>query len=225
MEKFINDISQLNLGRRIGGGSCSEIFEMTPGVYFKKFCEDYADLSDPINLEFFKVIKTISDIDSLPNIVRANDIYRSESQLFGYSMDKVDALELEKVSDSVLVRELMNGFEELKPSIRTLSSNFVKTEDIGGDNILFNGKMYLLDLDLSLVDKRYIPDELYEATRRSVFESLFQRISGSVITEKVVDDDYVSYMNNLIDVCSNFVDKEVSTIGDFKKAYCKVYRN
>ena len=200
MEKFINDISQLNLGRRIGGGSCSEIFEMTPGVYFKKFCEDYADLSDPINLEFFKVIKTISDIDSLPNIVRANDIYRSESQLFGYSMDKVDALELEKVSDSVLVRELMNGFEELKPSIRTLSSNFVKTEDIGGDNILFNGKIYLLDLALSLVDKRYIPDELYGATRRSVFESLFQRISGSVITEKVVDDDYVSYMNNLIDV-------------------------
>lgn len=225
MEKIIDDVSQLNLGRKIGGGSCSEIFEMTPEIYFKKFCEDYVDLCDPINLEFFEVIKTISDIDYLPGIIRAIDIYRGKSHLFGYSMDRVDALELGNIPDSVLISELMDSFERLKPSIRTLSSNFVKTEDIGGDNILFNGNMYLLDLDLSLVDKRYIPDELYEATRRSIFGSLFNRITGYSYSDAVVNDDYVEYINKVINICSNYVNEEISSIGDFKRAYSKVYRN
>ena len=78
----------------------------------------------------------------------------------------------EDLADDTLVSDLMLGFDGLKYSVRKLSDNHVKTEDIGGDNILFNGDMYLLDLDLSLVDKRFVPDELYEATRRNIFKSL-----------------------------------------------------
>ena len=98
MEKYIESVSELNLGKRIGGGSCSEVFEMDEGIYFKKFNEDYSDLTDPINQEFFEVIKTISGIDYLPFIIRGKDIYRSKDELFGYSMDSVSALELEDIS-------------------------------------------------------------------------------------------------------------------------------
>lgn len=224
MERYIESISELKLGRRIGGGSCSDIHEMTPDVYFKKFCEEYTDLSDPINVEFFETIKAISGIDYLPYVVRADDIYRSRFELFGYSMGKVEALELEDISDDVLVSELMNGFEELRPSVRKLSDNHVKTEDIGGDNIMFNGHMYLLDLDLSLVDKRYIPDELYEETRKQIFRSLFGRLTGTRLNEGVLDDNYLGYMKEIIDKCSENVGHEVKTIGDFKKAYQKTYK-
>lgn len=225
MERYIESIDELNLGRKICEGGCSEIFELEPGVYFKKFNEDYTDLRDPINREFFEVVKTISDIDYLPYVVRGKDIFLSKVNLFGYSMDKIDAVELDDISDNTSVSSLLFGFEELKPSIRKLSDNFVKTEDIGGDNIIFNGHMYLLDLDLSLVDKRYIPDELYEATREAVFRKLFSRITGENFIGNILNDDYLLFMSDLINRCSNYVDKEVRTIGDVKKVYKKTVSN
>lgn len=225
MEKYIESIDELKLGRKIGGGSCSEVFYMEPGVLFKRFSEDYSDLRDPINEEFFEVIKTISGIDYLPFIIRGRDIYRSKDRLFGYSMDEVCALELDDISDDTLVTDLMRGFEGLKPGIRNLSDNFVKTEDIGGDNIMFNGNMYLLDLDLSLIDGRYIPDELYEETRKKVFISLFKRITGEYYSGSVSNDDYLAYMSDLVDGLSNSSNYQVKTIGDVKKTYKKTTFN
>ena len=225
MEKYIESVSELNLGKKIGGGSCSEVFEMDEGIYFKKFNEDYSDLTDPINQEFFEVIKTISGIDYLPFIIRGKDVYRSKDELFGYSMDSVSALELEDVSDDTLVSDLMIGFEGLKVGIRGLSDNFVKTEDIGGDNIMFNGHMYLLDLDLSLVDRRYVPDELYESTRRRVFNSLYNRITGEVFNGNVSNDDYLAYMSSFLEQLSNSSDSSVKSIGDVKKVYKKTTFN
>lgn len=225
MEKYIESVSELNLGKRIGGGSCSEVFEMDEGIYFKKFNEDYIDLTDPINQEFFEVIKTISGIDYLPFIIRGKDVYRSKDELFGYSMDSVSALELEDISDDTLVSDLMIGFEGLKVGIRGLSDNFVKTEDIGGDNIMFNGHMYLLDLDLSLVDRRYVPDELYESTRRRVFNSLYNRITGEVFNGNVSNDDYLAYMSSFLEKLSNSSDSSVKSIGDVKKVYKKTTFN
>lgn len=225
MEKYIESVSELNLGKRIGGGSCSEVFEMDEGIYFKKFNEDYIDLTDPINQEFFEVIKTISGIDYLPFIIRGKDVYRSKDELFGYSMDSVSALELEDISDDTLVSDLMIGFEGLKVGIRGLSDNFVKTEDIGGDNIMFNGHMYLLDLDLSLVDRRYVPDELYESTRRRVFNSLYNRITGEVFNGNVSNDDYLAYMSSFLEQLSNSSDSSVKSIGDVKKVYKKTTFN
>ncbi|MBQ3511513.1 MAG: hypothetical protein IJA30_04375 [Bacilli bacterium] len=225
MEKYIESVSELNLGKKIGGGSCSEVFEMEPGVYFKKFNEDYSDLNDPINMEFFEVIKTISGIDYLPYVVRGKDVYRSHSELFGYSMDEVCADELDDISDDTLVSDLMDGFEELRPSIKILSDSFVKTEDIGGDNIMFNGHMYLLDLDLSLVDRRYIPDELYESTRRNLFKSIYNRITGEYFNGCISNDDYLAYMSNLLDRMSNSSDFQVKTIRDVKKVYKKTTFN
>lgn len=225
MEKYIESVSELNLGKKIGGGSCSEVFEMDEGIYFKKFNEDYSDLTDPINQEFFEVIKTISGIDYLPFIIRGKDVYRSKDELFGYSMDSVSALELEDISDDTLVSDLMIGFEGLKVGIRGLSDNFVKTEDIGGDNIMFNGHMYLLDLDLSLVDRRYVPDELYESTRRRVFNSLYNRITGEVFNGNVSNDDYLAYMSSFLEQLSNSSDSSVKSIGDVKKVYKKTTFN
>ena len=225
MEKYIECIDELNLGRKIGGGSCSGVFYMEPGVLFKRFNEDYTDLSDPINVEFFETIKTISGIDYLPFIIRGRDIYRSRDELFGYSMDEVSALELDDISDDTLITDLMSGFEGLRPGIRNLSDNFVKTEDIGGGNIMFNGNMYLLDLDLSLIDSRYIPDELYEDTRKKVFKSLFKRITGTYYSGNISNDDYLAYMSQLVDYLSNSSGFQVKTIGDVKKIYEKTTFN
>ena len=223
MDKYISDVTELNLGRKINGGSCSHIYEFGDGLYFKKFEEDYQDLLDPINEEFYDVIRYLSSLKGMPYIVRALDIYRSDNLLFGYSMPIINATSLRNVSDEVLVSDVLSGFKILSSDIRVLADNYVKTEDVGGDNILFNGFMYLLDLDLSLVDKRYIPDELYENTMRSVYCGIKSRILG----EARYDDDFsvTDWEIDLVkfrDRTSEYLGYEVMNIGDMKKGYQKI---
>ena len=223
MDKYISSIRQLNLGKKINGGSCSSIHEFTPGFYFKYFEEDYRDLSDEINLEFYEVIKHISEINDMPYIVRAKDIYRSQSELFGYSMPIINGENFRTISDETHVRAVLNGFKPLTKNIRVLSENHVKTEDIGGDNILYNGFMYLLDLDLSLVDKRYIPDELYERTMSSLLCGIKTKLLDDPrYDDKVQVDDWENYFNRLIEMSSNILGEETTTISDLKKGYQKV---
>ena len=223
MDKYISDVTELNLGRNINGGSCSHIYEFGDGLYFKKFEEDYQDLLDPINEEFYDVIRYLSSLKGMPYIVRALDIYRSDNLLFGYSMPIINAISLRNVSDQVLVSDVLSGFKTLSSDIRVLADNYVKTEDVGGDNILFNGFMYLLDLDLSLVDKRYIPDELYENTMRSVYCGIKSKILG----ESRYDDDFSvtdwdKDLTKFRDRTSEYLGYEVISIGDLKKGYQKI---
>ena len=214
-------MSDLNLGEIINGGSCSDIYNFSPGVLFKAFNDDYRDLNDSINLEFLDTIKTISSISNLDFTVKAIDIYRSRFELFGYTMEEINALKFEDLSDEILVFDVILAFERLKSDIRKLSDYYVKTEDIGGDNILYNGNMYLLDLDLSLVDKRYVPDELYQNTRKNIFKCLFYRLTGSGFDGNVLNDDYVEYINRVLDDSSNVAGVEPKTIGEFKRVYQK----
>lgn len=227
MEKYINGISELCLGKKITSGSCGSIYKFADGIYFKEVNEDYMCLDDVINLEFYEVIKYLSEINDMPFVVRALDTYRSKGNFFGYTMPVVFGDELGVISDDVFVSDLINSFYKLIPDIRKLSDNFVKTEDIGGDNILYNGNMYLLDLDLSLVDRRYIPDELYVNTSYSVFRTILSRVLGEVNDEELFQykngnrDNYREYINKIVDSCSEFSGREVKTIGDVGKIYRK----
>lgn len=223
MDKFIRSIDELNLGKKINSGSCSSIHEFTPDLYFKRVEEDYQDLSDEINIEFYEVIKHISEIEGMPYIVKAKDIYRSQSELFGYSMPIIIAQNFRTISEETQVRDILNGFKPLAKDIRVLSNNHVKTEDIGGDNIMYNGFMYLLDLDLSLVDKRYIPDELYERTMNSILCGIKQKLLGdSRYDDKVRVDEWEEYFNRFIEMSSTILGEETTTISDLKKGYQKV---
>lgn len=223
MEKYISDIRELNLGRCISGGSCSKIYEMGNGILFKEFEEDYQDLSDSINIEFYEVIKFLSGLKGMPYIVRGKDIYRSSDKLYGYSMTKIDASQLHSISDDVLVEDVFNGFKVLGDDVRVLADNHVKTEDVGGDNILFNDFMYLIDLDLSLVDGRYIPDELYESTMNSLLFGVRSKLLGSDQVKDYVPVEFIdSYLNSLRNMCSEGLGREVKTINDMRCGYQKI---
>lgn len=222
MEKYIEKLEQLDLGRRVAGGSCSDIYLFDEGFYFKCFNEDYRNLNDSINIEFYETVRYLSDISGLPFIVRGQDIYRSKNELFGYSMPIILADQLYDANDDVLIDDILKSLDLLNYDIRKLADNYVNTEDIGGDNILYNGNMYLLDLDLSLVDKRYIPDELYERTLHSILCAVRSKILGDERCDDVVKDcDYLDYFKRIRDICSNNFDSGVKTIGQFRRAYQK----
>lgn len=223
MEKYISGINELNLGKRVNGGSCSSIYEFGDGKYFKAVDDEYRDLGDSINEEFYDVIKYLSCLCGMPYIIRGEDVYRSSDEFFGYSMPIIVGENFREISDEVLVDDVFSGFLPLSRDIRVLSDNFVKTEDIGGDNILYNGFMYLLDLDLSLVDRRYIPDELYERTMNSVLCGMRSKVLGDARYGEVVDLANIDgYFDSLKTICSEGIGKDVLTIDDMRRGYQKV---
>lgn len=224
MIKYVSGLADISLLEKINGGSCSGIYEFGDNTLFKLFEEDYRDLSDPINVEFYDVITYLSSLNGMPYIIRGKDVYRSSEELFGYSMDRLDAENFRNVSSLVDVETIFNGFKLLSGDVRCLADSFVKTEDIGGDNIMFNNKgMYLIDLDLSLVDKRYIPDELYERCMNSLLCAVRQKIIGDARFDDVVrDDEYFTYLMSLKDDCSMELGREVMTISDMREGYSKI---
>lgn len=224
MIKYVSGLEDIVLLNKINGGNCSGIFEFGDDRLFKLFDEDYRDLSDPINVEFYDVIRYLSSLEGMPHIVRGKDIYRSRDELFGYSMDRLVAENFRNVSSTVEVDRIFSGFKVLSDDVRSLADSFVKTEDIGGDNIMFNDSgMYLLDLDLSLVDKRYIPDELYERCMNSLLCAVRQKVIGdSRFDDMVKNDEYFSYLMRLKNDCSEALGKEVVTISDMHNGYSKI---
>lgn len=223
MDKYIRGIEELNLGRRIGGGSCSNIYEFEKDTYFKEFDEEYRDLSDPINVEFYETISGLSSIKGMPFIIRAIDIYRSLDEIFGYDMPSVAAIELQSISDGVFVNDLFNSFLMLRKDLWVLAENFVKTEDVGGGNILYNGNMYLIDLDLSLIDPRYIPEELYCRSVNSVLGGIRECVLGDKKFGDVVKpENCEGYLYHLKDICAYGLGRKVSTIGDMRQGYQKI---
>ena len=222
MDKYISSIDKLNLGKIINSGSCSDIHQFIPNFYFKKFKSDYQDIKDPLNAELLEVLRYLSELKNMPYIVRAKDIYLSPTTLFGYSMPKIEAKSLDDIEDNILVSDLLTSFSLLSQDVYTLSKHYVKTEDIGTNNLLYNGLMYMIDLDLSLVDKRYIPDELYERTMYSLIYSLNKVLLDDYrYSDKINVNDWENYYKYLRELSSTELNQEAETIFEMKRGYQK----
>lgn len=234
MERYIDDISDLNLSVQVNKGSCSEIYEYEPNILFKRFNEEYQDLTESINQEFYDTISYLSQIRGLNRIVTPIDIYRSKEQLFGYTMKKINAKSLEKVSEQESIQTIIQSFKELLKEIKILSNNYVRTEDIGGDNILYNGELYLLDLDLSLINKNYDPEYLYSKTSYNVFFAMHNFITGKISSEDNLEDerlilkegfsnDYSAYFTKLLTNLENESNEKIETVEQCRKTYQRLY--
>lgn len=223
MDKYISSIDELNLQRTSLGGSCSNIYDFTDDIYFKSFDEDYQDLHESINQEFYETISYLANLEGMPYIVRGKDIYRSKDKLFGYSMPKIAAVALEKVPSNTLVEDIFHGFYLLRKDILTLANNGVKTEDVGGDNILFNGYMYLIDLDLSIIDLEAEATDLYQRTGSSILCGIRQKVLGEArYNDKVLMNNVDLYLEDLKEKCSFALGRPIMTISDMQRGYQKV---
>lgn len=236
MEKYITSINDISLGKVVNGGSCSVIHEFDHGIYFKRFNEDYSNLNDSLNLELLDTIKSLSDIDGLSSTIRAIDIYRSEYELFGYTMTKLKASLLEEVSDDTRIADIKEGIKYISSDVNLISNNHIKTEDLGGDNILYGNRFYLLDLDLSIVDKNYDPHFLYCETMYNflyvIFYKLFHvNIEKDLLTDELStiqkrlknadDDNFLHFFDKCIDYLDEKNNTSIITLSDVGKRYIK----
>lgn len=236
MSKIISSLSGLNLTTPVNGGSCSKIYKVAPDEYFKLLNEDYRDLSEPENIEVLETLLELQQVAS-PSLATPVTIYSSKDALFGYTSKIMPGLSLEALPENTrlsLIREALKG---IKPEIRKLALQGIKTEDIGGDNILLSDHMSIIDLELSLVAKDASPDYLYSKTMNqilnsTIYNSIGPKASNNIQTSEIVSlkealrngesDSFEELFDLMVTELENASNREIKTIGESKKAYQKV---
>lgn len=236
MSKIISSLSGLNLTTPVNGGSCSKIYKVAPDEYFKLLNEDYRDLSEPENVEVLETLLELQQVAS-PSLATPVTIYSSKDVLFGYTSKIMPGLSLEDLPENTrlfLIREALKG---IKPEIRNLALQGIKTEDIGGDNILLSDHMSIIDLELSLVAKDESPDYLYSKTMNqilnsTIYNSIGPKASNNIQTSEIASlkealrngesDSFEELFDLMVTELENASNREIKTIGESKKAYQKV---
>lgn len=237
MSKIITSLSTLNLKSPINSGSCSKIYKISPDEYFKLLNEDYRDLSEPENYEVLETLTELQGITNCPSIALPITIFSNDKELYGYTSKIMPGVVLDEIPDSTMISSLTKSLEKIKPEIRRLAEAHIKTEDIGGDNILFSDHMSIIDLELSLIDRASPATYLYSRTMYDLFIATLVRSYGANTTrtlqieglKKISDslkagtsDAYNEYFQTLNSILETKTHDKIQTISDGKLAYQKI---
>lgn len=239
MQTIINSVADLNLQEKdiVAKGSCSTIYRYNEDEYLKILNEEYYSLAAKENQEVLKTLEALAEITDVPSIATPRNIFRSKSKLYGYTSTIMSGVSLDEIPQDTRIEVLKNALNRIKKEVRTLSQHHIKTEDIGGDNILFSDHIALIDLELSLVDKETEEDTLYRRTMRSILNSVITNSFGANVTGKIpslamrrlnedlkagVSDNYANYYALAIYEIERLADTKIATVEDSRKAYQKV---
>lgn len=86
----------------------------------------------------------------------------TDKAILGYNTKFINASNVNFINRETKIKELLEAYQKLLESIRLLANNNINLVDILSGNMLYkNGDLYLLDLDLSNIDKNYDSDKLY----------------------------------------------------------------
>ena len=236
MSKIINSLAGLDLKTQVNGGSCSKIYKVSPTKYFKLLNEDYRDLSEPENKEVLETLLELQQVSS-PSLATPVTIYCTKDSLFGYTSQIMPGTSLEELSKNTSLSLIRNSLSKIKPEIRALARQGIKTEDIGGDNILLSDHMSIIDLELSLVSKEATPDYLYLRTMNQILNSTLYNTVGTNIDKTLgttqitslrealksgQSDNFEQLFELIIKELENSSGKEIKTIGERRIAYQKI---
>lgn len=239
MQTIINSVADLNLQEKdiVAKGSCSTIYRYNEDEYLKILNDEYYSLAARENQEVLKTLEALSEITDTPSIATPRNIFKSENELYGYTSTIMPGVSLDEIPQDTRIEVLKNALNRIKKEVRTLSQHHIKTEDIGGDNILFSDHIALIDLELSLVDEETEEDILYRRTMRSILNSVITNSFGTNVTGKIpslamrrlnedlkagVSDNYANYYALAIYEIEHMANTKIATVGDSRKAYQKV---
>lgn len=239
MQTIINSVADLNLQEKdiVAKGSCSTIYRYNEDEYLKILNKEYYSLAAKENREVLKTLEALSKIPDVPSIATPRNIFRSENELYGYTSKIMPGVSLDEIPQDTRIEVLKNALNRIKKEVHTLSQHHIKTEDIGGDNILLSDHIALLDLELGLVDEKTEEDILYRRTMRSILNSVLTNSFGTNVTGKIpslamrrlnedlktgVSDNYANYYALAIYEIEHMADTKIATVEDSRKAYQKV---
>lgn len=237
MEKIIKSIKELPLTDKVASGSCSTVYRYSENKYLKLLNSDYRDLNEKENMEVLETLQALQKVKNTPSIAVPQEIFASANELYGYTSFIMPGKSLEDIDEGTDIEVLKDSIAGIKPEIRTLSKHHIKTEDIGGDNILFSDKLSLIDLELSLIDTTIPEEQLYIRTMTSILTAALITSFGENITGKIpslamyrlhkalktgTSDDFAAYFTLAIYEIEHMSHQKIKTVKDSREAYQKV---
>lgn len=232
----ISSLSSLNLETPINSGSCSKIYKVD-NLYFKFLNDDYRDLTEPENKEVLETLLELQQITEAPSLGIPIDIYCTSKELYGYTSKIMPGVPIDSLPPNTELSLIKASLKSIKRDIRKLANQGIKTEDIGGDNILFSDHMSIIDLDLSLVEKASSPDYLYARTMNQILKSTLHTLIGlnldrdcisssakslNIALKEGNSDEYEELFNLIIHNLEEQTCKNIKTVEEAKTSFQKV---
>ena len=149
--KSINDIKLPDIPKIKGGNG--EIYQYTSSLYFKKIPFNQGDLTLKEN----------------KYLILPQNIYITDDTLLGYTSKIKDAKTIRNISLNSKYEDVIKSFKLLRKDIRILADKDIFNYDTTSDNILYDGRMYLIDFDNSI----YCNDRVYLRTLHNIFETIY----------------------------------------------------
>lgn len=231
----VNSLEEIELpNRSIIDGNNGYIFKYG-SRYFKLLSFRYMNLDERVNFNRLRILEQISVLKGTKYLVLPKDIYMTDKEIFGYTMDICPGKEFNFLLDGVSYDLAVNAVLNLLEDIKKLSDLGILNLDICSSNILFDDiNLYWLDFDNSV----YFDDK--EKAYLMMATSLVNLSLGKILDLnrlELFDDIDINYMKAKIDglESSNYkgflwlikaktqeiLGKESLTVGDMRRVLKK----
>lgn len=189
----------------------------------------------PLDSAEKKIIKNLAG-QKLDYFVFPDELVRCMFRfLIGYTEERIDGITLQKLMillyhnkyKDISINDLVLLYEKLKPSIKEVSKSKVNMFDLHDENIMYNGNLNFIDIDLYYYSKTSFVSSIYKENMNNVGRTLVESISK-------LNEDFTCNIENKIkkyryseDYLERFVDyldknySDVDTLIKYKNKQIK----
>ena len=228
----VDSIKDINIPKEaVNKGDYGEIYPFTDKLYFKKLSGGQGNLSFLDNQIRLEILTDLMNLKGTKCLILPKDIYVSESAIVGYTTEIKKAKSIRDISLETKYSDIIKAFKLLRKDIGILADMNIFDCDTHQQNILFDGKMYLLDFDQSVYVEE--DDHIYQRMLYSIFQTLYFSLvkdgfGSPVLIEKDIEGLILSFAKQLSTNYDLFfellrwkleiVTKErINTVGDLRR--------
>ena len=226
----IEDIKYLD--EMVNKGSFGEIYPFSDDTYFKKLNKSQGSLGLLDNQIRLEILTDLMNLNGSKYLILPKDIYVTEKCLLGYTSLIKKAKSIRDMNLDSDYGDVIKAFKLLCKDIALLADKNIFDCDFNQNNILFDGKMYLLDFDQSI----YVENDnhLYKRMVYELFQSLYLSLvkdgfGSRILMEKDLEgliQTFKSYTSTNYDLFFEllrwklefYTRMKINTVGDFRKS-------
>lgn len=231
---YCNDLkrlcSELELLKTSGYGCNSVIYNYKLKELLKVYKREMS-LSKKLDLDSVKYLKTNS-------LIMPNKILLVKGAYYGHTMKKCDGKMIGFLNGKTNLDEFLKSFEPISEDIKLLSKYKFFHSDINVLNIIYDNKTKLsnvIDCDSIIRYPKNSQELITIGSFKDLNNTVLEAISKipsyietdnkslecmkKIIDNKVYfDESFEEFFRSLIQILENEVDKEITTVNDFRKA-------
>lgn len=224
--KSINDIKLPDIPKIKGDNG--EIYQYTPSLYFKKIPFIQGDLTLKDNQERLEILTKVMNLQGAKYLILPQNIYITDDTLLGYTSKIKEAKTIRDISLNSKYDDVIKSFKLLRKDIRILADNKIFNYDTTSNNILYDGRMYLIDFDNSI----YCDDRVYLRTLHNIFQTVYLSLvkdgfGSPLLMERdleALEQEFKSFRSTNYDLyfellrwkLETYTRKRIKTVGDLR---------